>query len=373
MEADALASSPRFPTSLEAPQFPRASEDLATEFPLPGPAVQTAGGAGGVDRGSTSERARATSALGAENRPAPLASSARLGGRGRGAGPRGAPTRARAGRGVTATSPQRAGEGTDLRIGCAVDAEGWRRDGRRSCGAGRDDMLRSPGLSETEGSCARRTRALTPGVRRGAAPGSRCGSRTARTGAIPARGKQGARPPTTAEPLSVHPSPQVPNRESVRIPGGSGQAAPGRASLAPCLAFSLLDLEPRAGARAAAPPHRASQRPGLRPAGKRDGIGEGKALTWVTGSVPLRPLPEPVRRSPAQPSSKKKSREGQRGRAAQGSLRSGFFLRILPRSISGSVAGKGSRRPEGAARPGPSRGGGGGTSKLPPAARAGRL
>ena len=52
-----------------------------------------------MDRGSTGERDRATSALGAENRSAPLASSALLGGRGRGAGPRGAPTRARAGRG----------------------------------------------------------------------------------------------------------------------------------------------------------------------------------------------------------------------------------------------------------------------------------
>ena len=117
------------------------------------------------------------------------------------------------------------------------------------------------------------------------------------------RGKQGARPPITAEPLSVHPSPQVPNRESLRISGGSGQAAPGRGSLAPCLPFSLLDLEPRAGARAAAPAHWASQRPGLRPAG----IGGGKALTCVAGSVPLRPLTKPGRRFPAQPSSKKKS------------------------------------------------------------------
>ena len=31
MEADTLASFPRFPTSPEAPQFPRASEDLAIQ------------------------------------------------------------------------------------------------------------------------------------------------------------------------------------------------------------------------------------------------------------------------------------------------------------------------------------------------------
>lgn len=50
---------------------------------------------------------------------------------------------------------------------------------------------------------------------------------------------------------------------------------------------------------------------------------------------------------------RKKVAQGQkRGRAAHRSLRSGFFLRILPGPVSGSAAGKGCRRLEGAARPG---------------------
>ena len=56
------------------------------------------------------------------------------------------------GQGGESTTPPRAGQGTDLRIGCAAGTEGWKREGRRSCGAGRDDVLRSPGLAETEGS-----------------------------------------------------------------------------------------------------------------------------------------------------------------------------------------------------------------------------
>lgn len=69
-----------------------------------------------MDRGSTGERDRATSALGAENRSAPLASSALLGGRGRGAGPRGAPTRARAGRGSNNPSTRRPRHGSPNRL-----------------------------------------------------------------------------------------------------------------------------------------------------------------------------------------------------------------------------------------------------------------
>lgn len=116
-------------------------------------------------------------------------------------------------------------------------------------------------------------RALTRRVRRGAAPRSRCGSGTARTREIPARLNQGTSPPATSKHLSAGPSPEgarsgvLEGSRRIRV----GSPRPGQPR--PFLSFSLIDLEPRAGARASAPAHPASRSPCPRQATKREGKG----------------------------------------------------------------------------------------------------
>lgn len=254
-----------------------------------------------------------------------------------------------------------------------MSAEGWRRERwRRSCGAERDDVLWRPGLAGTEDFWARPARRAHSGVRRGAEPGSRCGSGTARTGVIPARCNQGARPPATLKPFSVPPLPRVPMRSPCGFQAGWGRQPPvgqPRPSHSPYSTSSQ--------GQAPAPRPLPTGRAGIRACAllrREMGRGEERHSPGSPGASPSGPsrslFASPQHNLPR----RKKVAQGQRrGRAAHKSLRRGFFLRILPDTISASAAGKGSQRLEGAARPGLPRGAGGGTSKLPPAARAGRL
>lgn len=144
----------------------------------------------------------------------------------------------------------------------------------------------------------------------------------------------------------------MPARESLPILGGPGQTAPaGPASPLP----RFLPHRPRAKGRRPRPVPCPLGEPTSRPApGCEQGWGTGKkrrspespeaflsSLSWSLFAAPRHNLPR-----------RKKVAQGQkRGRAAYRSLRRGFFLRILPGPVSGSAAGKGCRRLEGAARP----------------------
>lgn len=126
--------------------------------------------------------------------------------------------------------------------------------------------------------------------------------------------------------------------DSRRIRVGCSQPGQPR----PFLAFSLIDLEPRAGARAPASPGCEEERD----TGKERCSPEspGALLSGSFQSLFLASRHNLPRR--------KKVAQGQRrGRAAHRSLRSSFSLRIFPGPISGSAAGEGTRRLEGADRP----------------------
>lgn len=144
---------------------------------------------GGVDGRSTKEPAAITSALSTGNWPAPLASSAQLGGR----GGSGIPGHSSCSEGrERSDSSHHFARWQRHRISEQAERRARRGGGERGgggvAGAEKDDVLQRLGIAGTK------IRALTRGVRRGAAPRARCGSGTAGTGAIPARLNEGNKP-----------------------------------------------------------------------------------------------------------------------------------------------------------------------------------